>query len=181
MKLKSGRKLLKLSRGQWISVAVLASSLGLAAAVTIPNTFVTGAVISSSQMNDNFTALATQSGIRFSNNTLETAATSTDTVMQALTITAPTAGFLVVNTSGYFSLGATGGARCSITTGTTVDFNFLIIAGGGTGQSYMAFAGTRGFAVSAGANTFNLVCNSFAGTPSVGRPVLTAIFSPTQL
>ena len=204
--MKSLKKLLKLSRGQWISVAVLASSLGLAVAVTVPNSFTTGTAISASQMNANFVALVTavttaetaittantqiatlntavtrQSGIKFSNNIAETPVTVA-AVMQAVTVTAPTAGFVVVNTSGYFVLGATGLARCSITTSTTaIDFNFLIIGGGGTGQAYMPFAGTRGFAVAAGANTFNLVCDAFTGTPSIGRPVLTAIFSPVQL
>jgi hypothetical protein len=57
--MKSAKELLKLSRSQWISVAVLASSLGLAVAVTIPNTFTTGTAISSAQMNANFAALGT--------------------------------------------------------------------------------------------------------------------------
>jgi hypothetical protein len=58
--MKSLKKLLKLSRGQWISVAVLASSLGLAVAVTIPSTpFVAGTPASASEVNANFTTLAT--------------------------------------------------------------------------------------------------------------------------
>lgn len=49
----------KLSRSQWVSVAILISSLGLAAAVTIPNVFTSGTSISSSQVNANFSALGT--------------------------------------------------------------------------------------------------------------------------
>jgi len=55
--MKSGKSIFKLSRSQWISVAVLASSLGIAAAVTVPNTFTAGTAVSSSQVNANFTAL----------------------------------------------------------------------------------------------------------------------------
>jgi hypothetical protein len=50
----------ELSRSQWISVAILASSIGIAAAVTIPNTFTAGTTISAAQVNDNFAALATE-------------------------------------------------------------------------------------------------------------------------
>lgn len=56
--MKSGRSIFKMSRSQWIGVAVLASSLGLAAAVTVPNTFTAGTPISASAMNANFAALA---------------------------------------------------------------------------------------------------------------------------
>jgi hypothetical protein len=52
--MKSLKKLLKLSRTQWISVAVLASSLGLAVAMTAIPHFTTGTPISSTQMNTNF-------------------------------------------------------------------------------------------------------------------------------
>ena len=55
--MKSGKRIFKLSRSQWISVAVLGSSLGLALAVTVPNTFTAGTPASATQVNDNFTAL----------------------------------------------------------------------------------------------------------------------------
>jgi hypothetical protein len=55
--MKSGKNIFKLSRSQWIGVAVLASSMGLAAAVTVPNIFVPNTPISASQMNANFAAL----------------------------------------------------------------------------------------------------------------------------
>ena len=57
--MKSGKSIFKLSRSQWISVAVLASSLGLAVAVTVPNSFTAGTPASATQVNDNFTALVT--------------------------------------------------------------------------------------------------------------------------
>ncbi len=55
--MKSVKNIFKLSRTQWISVAVLASSLGLAVAVTVPNTFVANTLISATAVNDNFQAL----------------------------------------------------------------------------------------------------------------------------
>lgn len=52
------RNLFNLSRSQWMGVAILASSLGVAGAVTIPNTFTAGTAISSGAMNNNFSTLA---------------------------------------------------------------------------------------------------------------------------
>ena len=97
--MKSGKKLLKLSRSQWISVAVLASSLGLAVAVTIPNTFTTGTAISSAQMNANFSALATavnNSNLSAASSaTAVTALSSTAVELLGIDFTCPADGFVM--------------------------------------------------------------------------------------
>lgn len=131
-------------------------------------------------LDANVTILQNQlAGAAFTSVTTETAVT-TDTVVASLTITAPTDGVIVVNTSGYTVYTATpGGFRCSITESTTaIDFNWLIIGTGSTTDTYMPFASTRLYTVTAGANTYNLVCDAYTGTVSIGRPKLTAIFVP---
>lgn len=100
--MKSETSIIKLSRSQWISVAVLASSLGLAAAVTIPNVFTAGTTISASQVNANFNALngalplvwaSTDQG---AGGTVVAAGTTT---INSVSINAPSAGNLLVSGS----------------------------------------------------------------------------------
>jgi hypothetical protein len=109
------------------------------------------------------------------------ALTATDAIARTVSITAPAAGRVIVNASGYFRFSdgaAVDTARCSITTGTLLDFAHLIIAGETAvgAMNFVPFGGTRGFDVAAGANTFNLVCDEFAGTTNVEDTSLTAIF-----
>ncbi len=99
--MKFGKNLFKLSRSQWIGVAVLASSLGLAGAVTL-TTFTAGTQISATDVNNNFSAL---------NNALPLAWASTDTIalgtvvaagtttINSVSITAPSNGNLLVSGS----------------------------------------------------------------------------------
>jgi len=109
--------------------------------------------------------------------------TGTDTTVRDVAITAPSSGRVIVIASGYFYFHSTSvdGGRCSITTGTAVDFSNLIIAGERTGDStyYVPFVGTRGFSVGAGTTTFRLVCDSYSGTVSVEDTQMTAMFVPT--
>jgi hypothetical protein len=120
--MKSGKSIFKLSRSQWISVAVLASSLGLAVAVTVPNSFIAGTPASATQVNDNFTALVTavtaaeaalttaNAQIATLNSKLPLLWASSDTgtlgvnvvaggrtTVNSLSITAPSDGFLVIS------------------------------------------------------------------------------------
>ena len=97
--------------------------------------------------------------------------TPTAAVVRSLNITAPTAGTVILNASGYFAFPDTStldAARCSITTGTAVDFSHLIVFGENTanGMSHVPFGATRGFSVAAGTHTINLS----ARRPSVTRP-----------
>jgi hypothetical protein len=107
--------------------------------------------------------------------------TSTAAVVRSINITAPTAGTLIVNASGYFSFPDTStldAARCSITTGTAVDLSRLIVFGENTANamSNVPFGATRGFSVPAGTHTINLVCEEAYGETAVGGSEVTAIF-----
>lgn len=108
--------------------------------------------------------------------------TALDQTVRTVAVTAPKAGHVVVNASGYFDHG-TGDVftpRCTITTGTAVDFAHLIIARLDATTRFMPFAGTRGFPVGAGTTNFRLVCNTFSGTGTVADTSLTAIFVPNR-
>ena len=100
---------------------------------------------------------------------------------RSINITAPTAGTLIVNASGYFAFpdrSTLDLARCSLTTGTAVDFSHLTAFGENTADamSYVPFGATRGFSVPAGTHTINLVCEEVYGDTAVGDSELTAIF-----
>ncbi len=107
--------------------------------------------------------------------------TAAATVVRSINITAPTAGRLVVNASGYFAFPDTStldAARCSITTGTAVDFSHLIVFGenSASGMSHVPFGATRGFSVAAGTHTINLVCEEAFGETAIGGSEVTVIF-----
>lgn len=108
--------------------------------------------------------------------------TSADTVVRSVSITAPSAGRVLVNASGYFRLTAAGAddiARCSITTGIVIDGTHLIIVDEATAVDLFLqpFAATRGFNVTAGSSTtFNLVCDEGAGDVEVADTSITALF-----
>jgi hypothetical protein len=106
-----------------------------------------------------------------------------DSVARSITISAPAAGRVIVNASGYFNLNDGAGidtGRCSITTGLTVDFSHLIIVRERAGDSmtFVPFGATRGFNVSAGNTTFRLVCDEFSGTVVVSDTSLTGTWVP---
>ncbi len=108
--------------------------------------------------------------------------TAADTTVRSVAIFPPSAGRVIVNASGYFSFRSTGddAARCSITTGTAVDFTRLIITGDiGSSVNFMPFASTRGFLPGLGGATFRLVCNEVSGAVLVEDISMTAIFVPT--
>jgi hypothetical protein len=107
--------------------------------------------------------------------------TATAAVVRSITITAPAAGTLIVNASGFFAFPDTStldAARCSITTGIAVDSSHLIAFGENTasGMSHVPFGATRGFSVAAGTHTINLVCEEAFGDTAVGGSEVTAIF-----
>ena len=75
-----------------------------------------------------------------------------------------------------------GGARCSLTTGSAVDFDFLQyvnIPAAAVAESDV-MAGTRAFPVTKGnLFTVNLVCDEFAGDMTLSDSSITAIFAPS--
>ena len=117
-------------------------------------------------------------GVEYNSGEQSVALTSTDATIRTISVTTPVAGSCVVNASGYFTFSSTAlnVARCSITTGTTVDFSHLIISGDtGGGNNFESWGATRGYAKAAGTHTYRLVCNEAQGTVSVGDTSLTAV------
>ena len=118
---------------------------------------------------------------RFAGGSQRLLLTPAATVVRSIDITAPTAGTVIVNASGYFAFPDTStldAARCSITTGTAVDFSHLFAFGenAASGMSHVPFGATRGFSVSAGTHTINLVCEEAFGDTAVGDSEVTALF-----
>jgi hypothetical protein len=128
--------------------------------------------------------MADEPGMDWASGEQSVALTSTDTTVRAITVTAPTSGYVVVNASGYFdftNMAGLDGARCSITTGTTIDFSHLIIAqDNSTAIQWLPFGATRGFSVSSGSTVYRLVCDEFAGNVNVEDTSMTGIFVPTR-
>jgi hypothetical protein len=94
--MKSGKSIFKLSRSQWTSIAVLASSLGVAAAVTLPfPTFTAGTPISASQVNANFAALANAQLSAADSATAVTALSVTAVELLGIDFTCPADGFVL--------------------------------------------------------------------------------------
>ena len=108
----------------------------------------------------------------------------TNVILRSVTITAPTAGQVIVNANGVFDFddaAAIESMDCSITTGTVLDSTHAIEgeeSAVDSGINFMPFAGTRGFVVASGSTTFNLVCTG-SGTVDINDTSLTAIFVPT--
>jgi len=128
-------------------------------------------------------ATAKPSGGNYSGGDQDALLTSTAQTVRSVTVTAPADGLVVVNASGYVAASTTAVAtivRCSLTTGTGLDFNNLIFIkiDASVLEESDAFAATRGFPVSAGATTFNLVCDEFAGNAGLYDSQMTAIYVP---
>ena len=109
-----------------------------------------------------------------------------DIVVRQVSITAPRPGRVIVNASGTFEFSGAGVdiAGCEITTGTVLGTTHVIEAGDTAANSikFLPFAGTRGFDVSPGPNTFNLVCHMVSGSVKLRDSSMTAIFvsNPNQ-
>jgi hypothetical protein len=110
---------------------------------------------------------------------------STDTVVRSVVIDAPSDGIAIVFASGsveFMDQFSRDGMACSITTSSALDFSNLIVATEGKvdDQNSMPFSATRGFHISQGLNTYNLVCDASLGQVRVRDVSVTAIFLPTQ-
>ena len=107
----------------------------------------------------------------------------TPTLLSTVTITAPTAGFVIVSATATI-LSATGvTTKCGIS--KTLAFETIVglnysVAGGISSQ----WTGLRGYQVLAGDSTFNLLCSSSVAPPggsSASFPVITVVFSATAV
>lgn len=111
--------------------------------------------------------------------------TSVDQVVRSVSLMPPADGTVVVTSSAdLWRRSGSPGARCSITTGTSLDFAFLQISAvpdvPGTVNDFATIAGTRGFPVSEGVLfTANLVCDEYAQDVDLEDSAMTAIFAPT--
>jgi hypothetical protein len=121
-------------------------------------------------------------GVEFGSGPADTTLTVNQqaTVVASIVVTAPSAGFVVVSASASLLVTANASARCTISTGTAMAGNRVDQI---TLLSYSTWSGVQGFAVGAGANTFNFVCQlDNAGTSvDVWDPTMTAVFSATRL
>jgi len=109
--------------------------------------------------------------------------TGAPTIVRSVTVNAPAAGKVIVNASGFFSFEDPNDrdeARCEITTATTILNPNAIRAQEYVNQAMflVPFSPTRGFNVSAGITTFNLVCQEAFGIVGVSNTFMTAIYSP---
>ncbi|HXF49763.1 MAG TPA: hypothetical protein VNL73_10130 [Verrucomicrobiae bacterium] len=114
-----------------------------------------------------------------------TPATNYDTI----SITVPTAGYIVVNAYGVVELVHVNGTSTVVRfyvskTSGVVDFdNFSIHSqpsGSPTGSYHESFAITKVEAVAAGTHTYYLVGDEFSGNGFITRPRITAMFFPTN-
>jgi uncharacterized protein len=198
-----------MKRPQLRTVLLAITALGLlvwGAAVTIPNSFSDGDVISAAQMNANFAAVkaavdTNESAVA----TLQTAqpgvaqvlgTTSVTTVGTTLSsalsldVTAPAAGYALVTAAGEANLVHTSGTTTyidelgigpSATSLPTIDqVDIQLPSAAASGSYYQAFSVTRVFAVSAGTTTFYLdAVKGVGGTIYLNNMRMTAIYLPT--
>ncbi len=171
---------------------VLLSALAISALATVAEAAVCGrlgakpnCVNSRDVKDDNLTAidLKDEAGADFASGDQDFLLTSGTDVVRSVTVTAPTAGQVMVNASGSFLFGDTAAfeaVACSITTDAAVDNTHRFRAVEATASAYfrMPFAATRGFVVPAGSTTFNLACNGTT-TVHIEDSSMTAIFVPT--
>jgi hypothetical protein len=103
------------------------------------------------------------------------------TVVRTLTATLPATGTAIVVASGTFFVSASpeGSVRCSISQTPNINLTAEIRASGTVGQ-YIPFSSTLGFAVGAGGETFDLLCEAIDQFIRVEDPHLALVFSPTQ-
>jgi len=153
---------------------------------TIPYTFTSGATISSSQVNANFTALTQQlPGVEWANISQTSIDVRTSTVnLAAITLNAPSAGYVVVRFDGVAN--ASSGDNLILAASNisqTWGSNDGNVGFEGDGNHH-PFSHTRVYAVSAGNNYFYAVAQNYVETSGTGLAsiygTLTATFYPNR-
>jgi len=119
-------------------------------------------------------------GVAFAGSNTSTSLNATDKIVRTLTISPPVDGTVVVNFSAWFNCTSSGTcvARCSLNPGgTTIDTTRFAISSVPNGQ-YQTLAITGALAATAGNNlVLNAVCDTFAGSGSLGDMNISASFS----
>lgn len=146
-----------------------------------------GCVNTKDVKNNNLTAAdqLDEAGADFVAQNNNVALTGAPQVIASVQVTAPGSGVVIANASGWFDMGpAAKAVQCAL----SQDANFPAFPriiedhGGSDGDDDEAFALTRGFPVSAGTITVNLVCLDFSGNTgaAVADVALTAMYFPTR-
>ena len=106
---------------------------------------------------------------------------NTDVVGKSISLTAPAEGILLVTATADVQATAPASTpRCSLTTGTAMDFGYADITNIATSGDQASMALTRGYAVASGeTTTINLVCDAFSGSFTLRDAAMTAVFAPT--
>ncbi len=133
--------------------------------------------------------LADEAGVEFVGGSGSIQLTGTDVTVEAISVTAPTSGYIIANASGYFTLdeGSTTSldwARCSLGTSTSIDLNAVTVARERNTSQEMGevpMSLTRVFVVIVpGTLTIRLVCDEQIGDVSINSTHLNGIFVPTR-
>jgi hypothetical protein len=145
---------------------------------------VTGGVASSEVLDDSLSNVDIQdeAGIEFVGGDQVLTLSPADAVARAIALEAPSSGFVLVTATGYFFNSSSGNhaARCSITTGTTIDTSYLSIGEIEGTINHANMSTSRVFPVNAGSTTFRLVCDALTGSPQLIDTHLSALFVPTR-
>lgn len=127
---------------------------------------------------DDLSATAQPAGIAYSSGDQDVLIAGGDTIYRTVTLNAPADGYAMVNAS-WVVYGLNITARCSITTGNTVETTHMVeVEEPNTALINFAAAAVRGFPVTEGNNTFNLVCYAAVGTPNIRDSSLVAMYVP---
>ncbi|MDW7773245.1 MAG: hypothetical protein SCH71_10185 [Desulfobulbaceae bacterium] len=114
-----------------------------------------------------YSAPVIPAGIEFVGGDQQVNLSPTDTSVRAISVSVPGGRYCTINASGYFYLSADNYARCSITTGTAVEFSYLALGSNysnSTDINYVPFSATRTYYQAAGTTTYRLVCDSLSAT-----------------
>lgn len=185
--------------------AMLVMALPAAATdLTVPNSFTSGSPARAADVNANFAAveaavtdndtritanddaivqLSMENAVAYSRSANNVTFTdATDRVVKALTVFAPIDGYVTVSFNSWFICTSSAACtpRCSIGEGgTTINTNFFTIDSVPS-NGYGSLALTYAQPVSAGDTTINVVCDTFAGSGSIGDASMIATFSATN-
>jgi len=125
-------------------------------------------------------ASAQPAGIAYSSGDQDTLIGGAPTIFRTVTINAPDDGFVMVNAS-WVIYGRDITTSCSISTGSTVSSTHeVVIEEGDFALVHLSGAAVRAFPVSAGNNTFNLVCSASVGAPRIRDSALIATYVPQE-
>lgn len=183
-------------------VLVLMALPATATELTVPNSFTAGSPARAADVNANFTAVqdaVTDNDTRITSNTdtvdqlsMSNAvayapslnqsiavSTTADRVVKSLTVFAPVDGHIVVTFNAWFICVSSAACvpRCSIAEDATAltlnNFTIDSVPANGYGSMVLTYASP----VSAGDTLINVVCDTFAGSGSLGDRSMVAVFS----